>query len=69
MIPDAFTAEQEKALAEAFGAKSQLTCPVCTVTMDQRPVRPRQDVSYVRDRIWFICPSCRRSIVLDRDSR
>jgi len=42
-----------------------LSCPHCLVPLDRRPVPPRADVSYVRDRVWVTCPSCQSSVVLD----
>lgn len=34
--------------------------------MDRREVPPRPDVSYVRDRVWVVCPRCHAAAVLDR---
>lgn len=64
--PSHFTKGAQRSLAGALRDGSALICPVCDVMLDQRPVPPRTDVSYVRDRLWIICPSCHRSVVLDR---
>jgi len=65
-IADRFTHEEERSLAEALHAGGELLCSRCEVVFDERPVPPRQDVSYVRDRVWLVCPSCHRTVVLDR---
>ncbi len=43
------------------------TCPTCRVTLSRIETGPRRDVSYVRDRIVFRCPSCLGSVGLDRE--
>jgi hypothetical protein len=64
--PEAFTHEEVRGLERAVREGAHPTCPVCAVRLDERAVLPRDDVSYVRDRIWLLCPSCRRSAVVDR---
>ncbi|MDX1495173.1 MAG: hypothetical protein R3253_13985 [Longimicrobiales bacterium] len=63
---DPFTEGERRALGAALRAGEALLCPRCATRLDQRPVPPRTDVSYVRDRAWVSCPSCHRSAVLDR---
>ena len=41
-------------------------CPRCDGLFDRTEVPPRDDVPYVRDRIWLICPSCGVGLVMDR---
>lgn len=65
-MPDAYTHEEIHALGTAMGLGHPLDCPRCSVPLDRRSVPPRRDVSYVRDRLWLVCPSCHRSVVLDR---
>ena len=65
-IPEAFSPEEARALAEAVRSGRATKCPRCGILLDERPVPPRGDVSYVRDRIWLVCPSCRRTTVLER---
>jgi uncharacterized protein with PIN domain len=43
-----------------------LACPRCGAELVSRPVPPDSRVSYVRSRIWWMCPECRRSAVLDK---
>ena len=64
--PGVFTRDQLAKLGEAVRAGRPPSCPACGAKLDQRSVPPREDVSYVRDRVWLVCPSCHRSTVLDR---
>lgn len=64
--PADFEPDDQRALRLAFREGAPLVCPLCDVALDRRPVPPRRDVSYVRDRLWVNCPSCHRRVVLDR---
>ena len=64
--PDAFSPEQVREIARVVREGAHPLCPQCGARLDERAVPPRQDVSYVRDRVWLVCPSCRRSTVVDR---
>ena len=57
---------QHRALHAAFVEGRALLCPVCGSGLDRRPVPPRPDVSYVRERLWVSCPRCHLGTVLDR---
>ncbi len=63
---DLFTQDELRALAAALGGGRPLTCPRCATPLDRRPVPPRRDVPYVRDRLWLVCPACHSTGVLDR---
>jgi ribosomal protein S27AE len=65
-MPQSYTDEETRTLLHDFLEGRSLLCPRCGVPMDARPVHPRRDVSYVRDRLWLVCPRCRRTAVLDR---
>jgi len=65
-VPERFTPEQEARLGDALREGRPPVCPGCGGPLDQRPIPPRADVSYVRDRVWLVCPTCSRSAVLDR---
>lgn len=41
-------------------------CPRCDASMSLRRVPPREEVAYVRDRLWLSCPACGRNAVVDR---
>jgi uncharacterized Zn finger protein (UPF0148 family) len=61
-----FTRQQERAIADALRSGRAPTCPTCGHPLDRRSVPPRGDVSYVRDRVWLVCPGCGRTLVVDR---
>ena len=60
------THPDEGEIERAFRAGDALSCPRCGTALDLRPVPPRTDVSYVRDRLLVVCSSCHRTHVLDR---
>ncbi len=64
--PSAFTHDQLATLAEVVRKGGHPVCPECAVALDEQAVPPRSDVSYVRDRVWLVCPSCHRTGVIDR---
>jgi hypothetical protein len=63
--PGRYTHADEREIEDAFRAGDALTCPRCGATLDLRPVPPRTDVSYVRERLIVVCSSCHRTHVLD----
>ncbi|MEQ9398822.1 MAG: hypothetical protein RJQ04_06595 [Longimicrobiales bacterium] len=64
-----FRADSVRALQHALHEGDPLVCPECGTPLDQRAVPPRRDVSYVRDRLWLVCPTCHGTAVLDRRDR
>lgn len=64
--PERYTEAEARSLASAFRSGDALICPRCAAALDRRPVPPRRDVSYVRDRLWVTCARCHLSAVLDR---
>lgn len=65
-MASSYPAPDAREMRRAFLADEEVRCPSCRVVMDRREVRPRPDVSYVRDRVWLTCPSCRGTLVVDR---
>jgi len=63
-VPTPYTRHELLAL-EMSVASGRVSCPLCGGAMERRPVRPRADVSYVRDRLWLTCLSCDRHGVVD----
>ena len=61
-----YTQADESEIERALRAGDELTCPRCGAALDLRPVPPRTDVSYVRDRLLVLCSSCHGTHVLDR---
>ena len=57
--------EIEQIRAALIGG-SKAVCPRCEGHFDRTDVPPRNDVSYVRDRIWLICANCGAGLVMDR---
>lgn len=64
-MPESFTHDEVHTLAEAARERGVLDCPRCGVPLDRRSIPPRRDVSYVRDRLWLVCPGCHRTAVVD----
>ena len=60
-----YDAAQRRGLEDALRAGQELHCPVCGGVLNARPVEPPAAVSYVRHRVWVICPQCKRSASLD----
>lgn len=54
--------------AGGLDGEERPTCPRCEATMTLREVPPREEVAYVRDRLWLSCSSCGRNAVVDRRS-
>jgi hypothetical protein len=63
--PLMFTRTEVARLRHRLTSGERLLCPRCDIELEANPVARPPGVSYVRDRIWYICPSCRRSAVLD----
>lgn len=62
-----FTEEERQALLTRLReGERRPPCPRCGRTTGRRDVPPREEVSYVRDRIWLVCGPCGRSAVVDR---
>jgi hypothetical protein len=64
--PEPFSPHEERELTRAVRHGRPPRCPRCGGSLDEWPIPPRSDVSYVRDRLWLVCPSCRCTAVLDR---
>ena len=64
--PEPFSPSQVHELGRAVRTGERPRCPVCSVMVDETAVPPREDVSYVRDRVWLVCPSCHRTAVVDK---
>lgn len=65
-MPTPYTPAEVASLAGALLRGEGLACPRCGSALDRREVPARRDVSYVRDRVWVVCPACRGTAVLDR---
>jgi hypothetical protein len=61
-----YTREEEDRLVSSLSEGGEPLCPRCGLVLGVQDVPEPEGVSYVRDRVWFTCDHCRRSIVLDR---
>lgn len=64
-----YSAEQRRALARAVAEDQAVVCPVCQTPLAVRAVEPSKAVSYVRRRVWLLCPSCKRTAAVDAPDR
>ena len=61
-----FEPHEVEHIRAALTAGSDLSCPRCEGLFDRTDVPPRNDVSYMRDRLWLICTTCDSRLVMDR---
>lgn len=64
-MAEAFTAAERAALARTLAEGKEPTCPACGTPLSQRPVPASRQVSYVRRRVWLLCPACTRTGAVD----
>jgi hypothetical protein len=60
-----YSAAERRTLAEILAAGDAPSCPVCGTGLAVREVEPPRQVSYVRRRVWLLCPGCKRTAALD----
>ena len=65
-MTSSYDAAQRRALEAALRAHEALQCPVCHVALTSHTVGRPAEVSYVRRRVFVICPQCKRSAGLDQ---
>jgi hypothetical protein len=65
----AFDAAQRRALEAALRDGQELLCPVCSRVLSEQTVQAPESVSYVRRRVWVLCPGCMRTASLDVKKR
>ena len=61
-----YTREERRSLEDALKRGAALTCPACGARVNAQPVPAPPAVSYVRHRVWIVCPECKRSAAVDR---
>jgi len=66
MTPTHYSRDEEREVVRGLREGQAPACPRCGSLMQVQEVLPREEVPYVRTRIWLTCPGCRRSLVLDR---
>lgn len=61
-----FSADEETAVRHAVAAGEVARCPRCRVAMTRRAIGGGSfGLGYARQRDWFLCPSCHRSVIFD----
>jgi hypothetical protein len=60
-----FTAEDRRRLVAGLRAGREPSCPACGADLKRSPVQRPDGVSYVRHRVWLVCPACKRSAAVD----
>jgi hypothetical protein len=60
-----YTRQEVAGLARNAREGRPLICPRCGEPLQAEEVPPRSEVAYVRSRIWWVCPECRRSAILE----
>jgi uncharacterized protein with PIN domain len=65
-VSGAYTAAERHAMEAALRDGLPLRCPHCDVALSAQTVDRSPEVSYVRHRIWVLCPQCRRTASLDQ---
>jgi len=58
--------EEAQIRAQLLDPHGTPTCPRCGGGLDQQSIPPRSDVSYVRDRLLFLCSRCGVRWTVDR---
>jgi uncharacterized protein with PIN domain len=64
-----YTAAQRRTLTRAVADGEAVVCPVCETPVAIRAVERPDEVSYVRHRVWLLCPSCKRTAAVDAAGR
>jgi hypothetical protein len=63
-----YTAEEEKVVRERFVAGEKPACPRDGAIMTLRDIGGGSfGLGYARRRQWLLCPTCRRSVIFDRE--
>ncbi len=65
-MAEEFEPRELERIRAALSSGSDPVCPRCGGRFDRTEVPRRDDVPYVRDRIWLICAACGAGIVMDR---
>ena len=60
-----YSKTERHALEAALKSGGPLDCPACGARVSARSVPAPPEVSYVRHRVWIMCPSCKRTASID----
>jgi hypothetical protein len=60
--------DEERAIREQVAGGGQPVCPRDGATMNQRDIGGGSfGLGYARRRQWLLCPTCKRSVIFDRE--
>jgi len=63
-----FDSEEERAIRERFAAGERPVCPRDGALLTVRNIGGGSfGLGYARRRQWLLCPTCRRSVIFDRE--
>jgi hypothetical protein len=63
-----YTAQEERAVREQYAAGQKPVCPRDGSLLRLRDIGGGSfGLGYARRRQWLLCPSCRRSVIFDRE--
>ena len=66
--PVAFDAVEERAIRDQFAAGQRPVCPRDGAVLTLRTIGGGSfGLGYARRRQWLLCPTCRRSVIFDRE--
>jgi uncharacterized protein with PIN domain len=60
-----YSSAARRAIQDALEAGTPPRCPDCGAELAMREVEPPRQVSYVRRRVWVLCPACKRTAAVD----
>ena len=63
-----YSAEEEREIRRRVAAGEQPACPRDGATLTSRKIGGGSfGLGYARRREWLLCPTCRRSVIFDRE--
>ena len=64
----AYDAEEERRIRDRFVAGERPVCPRDGAMLTPRDIGGGSfGLGYARRRLWLLCPTCRRSVIFDRE--
>ena len=64
----AYHSDEERAIRERFAAGERPVCPRDGAVLTVRGIGGGSfGLGYARRRQWLLCPTCRRSVIFDRE--
>jgi uncharacterized protein with PIN domain len=60
-----YSSAARRAIKAGLESGAPSRCPACGAELAIREVEPPGQVSYVRRRVWVLCPACKRTAAVD----